>query len=105
MSYSADYVDQEPSLDSIEHMAGLTVLEFGAPWCGYCQAATPFIKSVLSEAHLLAHIKVFDGKGKRLGRAFQVKLWPSLILLNNGKEVARLVRPESAEQVAQLIKV
>ena len=43
-----------------------------------------------------AHIKVEDGSGRPLGRAFRVKLWPTLIFLRDGQEVARLVRPQSA---------
>ena len=41
----------------------------------------------------MRHIKVEDGSGRPLGRAFRVKLWPTLIFLKRGQEVARLVRP------------
>ena len=39
------------------------------------------------------HIRVEDGPGRRLGRSFAVRLWPTLIFLREGQEVARLVRP------------
>jgi len=45
------------------------------------------------EANDLPHWKVEDGKGRPLGRAFQVKLWPTVVLLHDGEEVARVVRP------------
>jgi len=38
-----------------------------------------------------------------LDRAFRVKLWPTLILLNNGKEIGRIVRPLTPQEVEQLI--
>jgi len=79
------------------------LLEFGAPWCGHCQAASPAIKEVITEHPELSHIKIYDGKGKPLGRAFKVKLWPTLILLHDGKEVARLVRPLRSDEVRQLV--
>jgi len=58
---------------------------------------------VLNEYSELPHIKVYDGKGKPLGRAFRVKLWPTLILLRDGKEVGRLVRPLRIDEVRQLV--
>jgi len=61
------------------------------------------VQEVLIEHSALSHIKVYDGKGKRLGRAFRVKLWPTLILLRDGQEVARLVRPLLADEVRQLV--
>ena len=47
----------------------------------------------------LRHIKVYDGKGKVLGRSYKVKLWPTLILLRNGEEVERLVRPVTVDDI------
>jgi thioredoxin 1 len=46
------------------------------------------------------HIKIEDGPGRRLGRSFRIKLWPTLIFLNNGNEVARLVRPDNAAEIS-----
>ena len=45
------------------------------------------------------HIKVEDGKGKPLGRSFGVKLWPTLILMENGKEKGRVVRPNDTAEI------
>ncbi len=89
------------TLEQIESMPGSSLLEFGAEWCGYCQAAQPWIKAALAKHPSVRHIKIEDGKGKRLGRQFGVKLWPSLIFLKDGKEVSRLVRPQSAEIILQ----
>ena len=95
--YNPDYAEDAPTLEQVR------VLEFGAPWCGHCQAAQPALQEVLTEHSGLPHIKVYDGKGKPLGRAFRVKLWPTLILLHDGKEVARLVRPLRADEVRRLV--
>jgi thioredoxin 1 len=38
-----------------------------------------------------------------LGRSFRVKLWPTLIFLNRGREVARLVRPVEAGAIEQAL--
>jgi thioredoxin 1 len=43
------------------------------------------------------HVKVEDGAGRALGRSYRVKLWPTLVFLRDGQEVARLVRPTQPE--------
>lgn len=92
----------EPHYSEISQLNGLVLLEFGAAWCSYCQAAQALIAQAVAQHQQLSHIKIEDGKGKRLGRQFAVKLWPTLILLNNGVEVRRLVRPTHLEEVLQL---
>jgi thioredoxin 1 len=42
-------------------------------------------------------VKVEDGPGRKLGRSFGVKLWPTLVFLKDGAIVRRLVRPGDAE--------
>ncbi|BFM07841.1 thioredoxin family protein [Halioxenophilus aromaticivorans] len=96
-----DYREDAPSLEQVSATGGLLLLEFGAPWCGHCQAAQPAIAEALA-SHPVEHLRIADGKGKPLGRSFGVKLWPTLILLSNGQEQARVVRPTSQEDLAAL---
>ena len=84
---------QEPTREEIDALIEPTVLEFGASWCGFCKAAQPDIGAVLARHPEVSHVKIEDGKGKPLGRSFRVKLWPTLVFLRDGEEVARLVRP------------
>ena len=88
-----------PSREEIDAIKGPLLLEFGTDWCGHCQAAAPDIAEALSEFPSVRHIKVEDGPGRPLGRWFRVKLWPTVIALKDGQEVARVVRPESAAEV------
>ncbi|SDK72889.1 thioredoxin 1 [Methylophilus rhizosphaerae] len=82
----------EPTREDVDNLTGATLLEFGASWCAYCKAAQPTITSELAHFPNLRHIKIEDGKGRRLGRSFQVKLWPTLIFMRDGIELKRLVR-------------
>ena len=93
MALSNDYVAKEPTRAEIDALDAPTVLEFGTAWCGYCQAAQPFVATAFADYPRISHIKVEDGRGRPLGRSFGVKLWPTLVFLMDGKEVARLVSP------------
>ncbi|MBS0552113.1 MAG: thioredoxin family protein, partial [Proteobacteria bacterium] len=82
------YLEQEPARGEVDALAGATVVEFGAPWCGYCRGAQPAIAEALAAHPGVRHLKIEDGPGRRLGRSFRVKLWPTLVFLRDGQEVA-----------------
>lgn len=104
MSYAATYLPEAPDRAEVDAMRGALLLEFGANWCGHCQAAQPAIQSALAGNPALVHRKVEDGPGRRLGRSYRVKLWPTLIFLKDGQEVARLVRPTEALVVQDALR-
>jgi thioredoxin 1 len=89
----------ELTRDEVDAMAVPAMIEFGASWCGYCQAAQADIAAVLKNHPAVRHIKVEDGKGKPLGRSFRVKLWPTLVYLESGQEKGRVVRPGKEAQI------
>jgi thioredoxin 1 len=101
--FNPNYEGDAPTLQQVGELHGDAIIEFGAPWCGHCLAAQVVVQEVLGEYLELPHIKVHDSKGKRLGRAFRVKRWPTLIMLHDGKEVGRLVRPLQANEVRELL--
>jgi len=90
------YAATEPSRAEVDALPGGTVIEFGAPWCGYCIRTQPYLAEAFVAYPGLRHIKVEDASGRRLGRSFRVKLWPTLIFMRDGQEMARLVRPTDA---------
>jgi thioredoxin 1 len=92
-------MSSELTRDEVDRMPGAIVLEFGASWCGICQGARPLIDQALDEQPGLRRIWIEDGRGKRLGRSFGIKLWPTLVVLRDGREVARVVRPRDLDAI------
>lgn len=99
MSYSAAYTDTEPSRDEIDASRGALLIEFGSPYCGYCRAAQAPLADALADHPSVRHLKIEDGRGRRLGRSFAVKLWPTLVFLRDGQECERLVRPHAVAPI------
>ena len=99
MGFGRQYAASEPSRADIDALAGPTVVEFGAPWCGYCISTQPLLEASFATHRDVRHIKVEDGRGRPLGRSFRVKLWPTLVFLRDGEEVVRLVRPTQADDI------
>ncbi|KAB7768865.1 thioredoxin family protein [Xanthomonas maliensis] len=103
MAFMRDYDSQAPERAAVDAQAGWQLLEFGTNWCGHCMAAQPLLQKFLGGQDALDHRKIEDGKGRPLGRSFAVKLWPTLILLRDGNEVARVVRPQTRDDLAPVL--
>ena len=62
----------------------------------------PQLAALLARHPGVRHLKIEDGRGRPLGRSFQVKLWPTLVFLRDGEVQARAVRPAPGEIAAGL---
>jgi len=92
----------DPTREEVDASRGTLVLEFGASWCPHCQIARPLVDAELARHPDVRHHWIEDERGKRLGRTFGVKLWPTLVLVRDGQEVARVVRPRTARELDEL---
>ena len=97
------YTPESLTRADADALRGLSVLDFGTNWCGFCQAAQPHVDRALAPHTDIAHLKVEDGSGRPLGRSFRVKLWPTLVFLRDGREIERLVRPRAGTEVAEAL--
>jgi thioredoxin 1 len=93
----------EVTREEVDAWPGVTVLEFGASWCPICQGARPLIDRALAARPGIRHQWIEDGRGKKLGRSFGIKLWPTLVVLRDGVEVGRAVRPRSERELGALL--
>lgn len=97
------YETVQPERSAVDALPGVVALDFGTNWCGYCQAAASHIDEALAPFASVRHIKVEDGPGRQLGRSFKVKLWPTVVVLKDGQEVARVVRPSGSRELAEAL--
>jgi len=99
MTMNIEYAKSAPERAELDALSGPLVVEFGTDWCGFCRAAQPLIAQAFQGHGAIRHLKIEDGSGRPLGRSFRVKLWPTLVFMLGGKEVARLVRPGDVAEI------
>jgi thioredoxin 1 len=98
-----DYATSDLHRADLDAMKGPVAVEFGTSWCGVCRATQPAIRSAFAGHRAVRHLRIEDGPGRRLGRSFGVKLWPTLVFMRDGVEVTRLVRPRDATAIADAL--
>lgn len=103
-STTPSYNPSAPTRGEVDATPGALLLQFGVGWCSHCQAAEPAIVQAMQAHSQLAHLRIEDGPGRALGRSFKVKLWPTLVLMQHGQELARLVRPTQVAQVQDFLR-
>jgi thioredoxin 1 len=96
MPSNPHYSPDAPSRVEVDDMRGPVLLDFGTDWCGHCRAARSLVDAALAPHPAVRHLRIEDGPGRRLGRSFGVKLWPTLVFLLDGREVDRVIRPRDA---------
>ena len=108
------YTTEHPDRAAVDAMPGHVVLEFGVDWCPHCQRAAEPVAEALGAVGVpiavgegsvvapggLRYLRLEDERMRPLGRTFKVKLWPTLLFLRDGVEVARVVRPTTVADVA-----
>jgi len=94
---------REPTRAEVDALTGPAIIEFGTSWCGYCRAVQGPLASALARHPHVLHLRVEDGPGRPLGRSYRVKLWPTLVFLQDGREVARLVRPGTGDVIEEAL--
>lgn len=106
-----EYEPETLTRADVEASPGALLLDFGTGWCGHCRAARTVVEAAWqvhagsgSGLPAIRHVRIEDGSGRRLGRAFGVKLWPTLVFLRDGVERARLVRPRTVDEVASALR-
>ena len=81
------------------------LVDFWAPWCGYCRRIGPAYEKIAEEyGNRLIVAKINIEEEAQLAEAEQVEVIPTLILYRDGKAVDSIVNPESKAAIDQFIQ-
>ena len=68
------------------------LVDLWAEWCSPCLVVAPILKKLIEENDgqlLLAKVEVDEGENMKLAGRYKVRGFPTVLLINKGKEVAR----------------
>lgn len=76
--------------DLSEVQEGIFVVKFWAPWCGSCKHLTPNLEKQVKETeYKMANCNVDDNQ--EIAVKFDIRSLPTTIILNDGKEIDRMI--------------
>jgi len=70
---------------------GLCAVKFGAEWCGPCKMLEPKLNKLGEEYPDVNFVSINVDDDPALAKKFQIRSLPTVILLNNGDEVTRVI--------------
>jgi len=80
----------------------ITINYFTAPWCGPCKMFGPIVDVISQELNVPIN-KINVDENKDMAEAYQVRSVPTLVVLNNGTQVARHTGIMGKAQLQQFI--
>ena len=79
------------------------LLDFWAPWCGPCQMVLPIIEEISAERTDIKVGKINVDENIELAKQFKVMSIPTLVVMENGQMVKRVVGARSKDEILELL--
>ena len=81
------------------------VVDFWTPWCGPCISMAPhFEKAALAMPLEAQFLKINNDNEQTLGSKFLIKSIPAVLMIKEGKEIARFTGMRSSKQIQKWVR-
>lgn len=82
----------------------LTVVDFWAPWCGYCIKLSPVIEQISQELPDVKFVKMNTDECVNAAKNYSISGLPCILLFKNGEPVERLAGAMPKANIISSIK-
>ena len=79
------------------------LIDFYADWCGPCKILSPIVEEIAKENPDLKVVKIDVDANENLAYKYQTYSIPTLVVIENGKEVRRAVGAIPKESILELV--
>ena len=93
----------EADVTGLKQKSGIALLDFYADWCGPCKALAPTLERFAAANPHVTVGKINVDENSNSAEEFGIKGIPTLVFLQNGREVCRLVGVTSQNTIQDLL--
>ena len=98
-------VTSENFKEQVLDAQGLVLLDFWATWCGPCKMIAPYVEEVSQERMDVTVGKIDVDLEPQLAAKFGITSIPTLIVMENGKEISRALGYRPKQDILKLLDV
>ena len=100
---SALHINKDNYQNEVVNSDKKVLLDFWAPWCGPCQMVLPLVEEIANERLDIKVGKINVDEEPALAKQFRVMSIPTLVVMDHGEIVKRVVGARGKEEILELL--